>query len=137
MTAKKKPRLVGRITSTSTTVPKIDPAAVAQALGAQPTSVKSPTGLAPLTLQEIRRELAARLQSTGGRPALSGATRRTKIPLSDSQWQELEAIAAEVSESGQATSPGQVASVIISLTLRRFDRSDSRRTAGSATETNA
>src|SRR4051794_33102757 len=70
--------------------------------------------LAPITLFALREELGQRLQSSGGRPGLVGTTRRVKIPLSDQEWLQLEALAAP----GFAPSAGQVASVLLSLCVR-------------------
>jgi hypothetical protein len=73
--------------------------------------------LAPLTLFALREELVHRLQSSGGRPALAGTTRRAKIPLSDEEWGQLEELAAAIASPGFAPSAGQVASVLLSLSL--------------------
>ena len=60
-----------------------------------------------------------RLQSHGGRPGLEGNNLRAKIPLSDQDWQQLEALARQIaSETGLSPSPGQVGSVLLSLALR-------------------
>jgi len=110
---------VGRIKNTSKTIPRLDPAKVAQALGAEPSDLTMDgIGAGPLSLSQVREELFQRLQSSGGRPALAGTSRRTKIPLSDRQWAELEGIAADVASPGFSPSPGQIASVLISLSLR-------------------
>src|SRR5207249_12014422 len=73
--------------------------------------------LAPLTLFALPEELVSRLQSTGGRPALAGTTRRAKIPLSDDEWVKLEELAAAIASPGFAPSAGQVASVLLSFSL--------------------
>jgi hypothetical protein len=113
-------RTVPRLRDVSKTVPKIDPSEIKQALGAEDTGVAI-GAFSPVTLRQIRAELARRLTSSGGRPALSGTSQRVKIPLSETQWAELERIADDVSGTGCKTSPGQVASVIISLSLRAID----------------
>jgi hypothetical protein len=66
----------------------------------------------------IREELVRRLQSSGGRPGLAGVSRRAKIPLGDREWLELEELAAAISSPGFAPSAGQVASVLLSLSVR-------------------
>jgi hypothetical protein len=73
--------------------------------------------LAPITLFAVREELVQRLQSSGGRPGLAGTTRRAKIPLSDEEWLRLEELAASLSSPGFAPSAGQVASVLLTLSL--------------------
>lgn len=96
---------------------RIDPAQVQQALGAEEVPAALAEALAPLTLFALREELVNRLQSSGGRPALAGTTRRAKIPLSDEEWEKLEELAAAIASPGFAPSAGQVASVLLSLSL--------------------
>jgi hypothetical protein len=107
------------IRDTSVTQPRIDPAEVAAALGGEPTGVTLEGALSPLSLFLVRQELFRRLQSSGGRPALSGTTRRAKIPLSDAEWSELEELAAAIAAPGCAPTAGQVASVLLTLSLQR------------------
>jgi hypothetical protein len=76
----------------------------------------------PLSLFQVRQELLERLQSTGGRPSLADASRRVKIPLNEKQWEELEDIASEVASPDFSPSAGQIASVLISLSLRSLRR---------------
>lgn len=101
---------------------RIDPAIVARALGAE----GSGTGLelkgGPISLFQLRAVLAERLQSRGGRPALEGANRRVKIPVSERQWRELEELAATLSDQEFSPSAGQVASVLLSLAIPRAKR---------------
>ena len=106
------------IRDTSTPLPRVDPSAVATALGAEPTEQKLEEVLAPITLFAIRSELFSRLQSSGGRPALTGTSRRAKIPLGDAEWAELEELAAVISGPGFYPTAGQIASVLIRLSLR-------------------
>jgi len=96
---------------------RIDPGQVQQALGAEEVPAALAEALAPLTLFALREELVNRLQSSGGRPALAGTTRRPKIPLSDEEWEKLEELAAAIASPGFAPSAGQVASVLLSLSL--------------------
>ena len=125
-------KTVRRIRDVSKTVSKVDPAAVKQALGAEDAGV-SIGHYSPVTMIQIRQEIARRLTSSGGRPALAGASQRVKIPLSDHQWSELERIANDISGPGCKTSAGQVASVIISLSLRAIG--SEQRTSRSETTT--
>jgi hypothetical protein len=98
-------------------LPRVEPARVQEALGADASAERLEEALAPVTLFALREELVKRLQSSGGRPALAGATRRAKIPLNDEEWLQLEELAAAVSSPGFAPSAGQVASVLLTLSL--------------------
>src|SRR5262249_44041842 len=106
-----------RLRTTESTQPRLDPAEVARALGAEPEGIKLDAALDPLTLLAVREELFRRLRSSGGRPALSGVTRRAKIPLKDEDWLQLEQLAEAVSSPGFAPSAGQVASVLLTRSL--------------------
>ncbi len=106
------------IRDTTNALPRVDPGQVGQALGAEEVPPALAEALAPLTLFALREELVNRLQSSGGRPALAGTTRRAKIPLSDAEWEKLEELAAAISSAGFAPSAGQVASVLLSLSLQ-------------------
>jgi hypothetical protein len=108
-----------RIRNTGPTLPRLDPSKVAAALGAEPAGETLEDVLSPITLFLVRQELVKRLQSSGGRPALSGVTRRAKIPLSDADWAELEELAAAVSSPGFAPTAGQMASVLLTLALHK------------------
>ncbi len=120
----KKIQLVGStvpriIVTTQTTVRRIDPEEVARALGADPTPVKVPDTPNPITRFVLRAELFRRLQSTGGRPGLEGNNLRRKIPLSDQDWHQLEALASQIAATTKLSpSPGQVGSVLLSLAIR-------------------
>jgi hypothetical protein len=105
------------IRDTATSLPRIDPAQVQQALGAEDSAEGLAQVLAPVTLFAVREELVRRLQSRGGRPALAGTTRRAKIPLNDEEWEKLEELAAAIASPGFAPSAGQVASVLLTLSL--------------------
>jgi hypothetical protein len=105
------------IRDTASPLRRIDPAQVQQGLGAEEMPAALAEALAPLTLFALRQELVNRLQSSGGRPALAGTTRRAKIPLSDEEWEKLEELAAAIAAPGFAPSAGQVASVLLSLSL--------------------
>jgi len=98
--------------------PRVEPQQIEAALGAEASVERLEEVLAPVTLLALREELASRRQPSGGRPGLSGVTRRVKIPLSDKEWLELEELAAAVSSPGFAPSAGQVASVLLTSALR-------------------
>ena len=106
------------IRDTSVLLPRIEPSVIEAALGAEPSGHTLDEALAPITLFAVRSELLDRLQSSGGRPALSGTSRRAKIPLGDAEWEQLEELAAVVASPGFSPSAGQIASVLLSLSVR-------------------
>jgi hypothetical protein len=106
-----------RIRDLGAAAPRIDPAPVANALGAEDTGITLGRVGGPLSSFQVRAQLLDRLRSSGGRPALEGATRRVKIPVTESQWRELEDLAASFTDLGFVPSAGQVASVLLSLSL--------------------
>jgi hypothetical protein len=110
--------IVKRLRESGTPVRRLDPKAVADALGAEPCPqrVQGPPG--PVTLFALRQELLRRRQSSGGRPGIEGTSFRTKIPVREQDWQRLQAIASSLSAHGFTPSPGQVASVLLSIALR-------------------
>ena len=124
-TKQSKNRTYPRIKDLSKTLPRVNPSKVAEALGAQATGLKLGVGGSPLSMFQVREELMRRLQSRGGRPSLSGTSGRKKIPLNDQQWSELEEIASEVATPGFSPSAGQIASVLLTLSLRSV-RKDKR-----------
>jgi hypothetical protein len=111
-------RTLKPLRDTSVVLPRVEASHIEVALGAESSAERLEHVLAPITLFAVREELVKRLQSSGGRPALSGTTRRAKIPLSDAEWLELEEIAAAISAPGFAPSAGQVASVLLTLSVR-------------------
>jgi hypothetical protein len=118
ITKQRKTRTYPRIKDASKTLPPVDASRVAEALGAEATGWKLDLGGSPLSLFQVRQELMRRLQSSGGRPCLSGTSGRKKIPLNDRQWEELEEIASQVTAPGFSPSAGQIASVMLTLALR-------------------
>ena len=111
-----------RIRDTSQRLPRIDGSQAALRLGGELAGLSLVGSGGPLSLYQVRQELVERLRSTGGRPGLTEASRRVKIPLSAAQWKELEAVAAEVAAPGFTPSAGQIASVLLSLSLRSIRR---------------
>jgi len=106
-----------RIRDIGLSASRVDPDVVAEALGAEQTCTPLGRTGSPVSSFQIRAELLNRLRSSGGRPALEGATRRVKIPVTEEQWNELEDLAASFKDLGFVPSAGQVASVLISLSL--------------------
>jgi hypothetical protein len=109
-----------RIVDTGLTRPKLDPAKVAKALGAQPTEAKADNAQGPITLFALRQELFHRLTSTGGRPSLPDTDGITKVPTSEKQRVQLEQLAEAIAENGFSPSAGQVANVLLSWALEQL-----------------
>jgi hypothetical protein len=103
-----------RLRDTGSRERRVEPADLAKALGAEP--VGSVEASPMFSMEGLYRELAERLRSTGGRPALEGATRRQKIPLTDADWNELERLSERLSAT-----PGQIASVLLHQVLVNLD----------------
>src|SRR2546427_2960933 len=101
--------------------------AIAKALGADEVVPRENAQGAPISLHALRRELETRVRSTGGRPALEGATKIQKIPLKPEDWSRLEKLADELSQQGISATAGQVASVLVHSQLQRFGPSTARR----------
>ena len=93
---------------------RIDPQALAEALGAEVVaSAPELESATPATLV-ARSELLHRLRSTGGRPGLEGATKRRQVTFTPEDWDELKRIADAIEEKeGVKTTPGQVASALV------------------------
>jgi hypothetical protein len=110
-------RTLRRIRHTGPVLRRLDPATIADALGADAAGLELRPRGSPVAVFQMRTALMSRLQASGGGPVLEGANRRIEIPVTDSQWQELEDLAASFSDVGFTPSPGQVASVLLSLAL--------------------
>jgi hypothetical protein len=128
MTAKLKIRSVsaGAVRHVGTAAPSVDPEAIAKALRAELVSRETLHG-APISLHALRRELESRIRSTGGRPALEGATKIKKIPMKPEDWSRLEEVAGELSRQGVSATAGQVASVMVHSQLDRLAPAATRR----------
>lgn len=110
---------------------RIEADLMATALGAEPAPQAAlATAGSPVTKLTLRAELHERLASQGGRPGLSGATRRQKIPLSETEWVKLEELAAELAEPSLRPSPGQVAGALLSTVLRSLGREAKHQISG-------
>lgn len=110
-----------RIKATSARASKrIDASAVAQAFGARPAGIGTGGDSNPFSLWQLREELEALLQSTGGRPALPTEGARVKIPKIPSDWTFIEAVAANTANLPLRPSPAQVAAVMLHMAVSRF-----------------
>ena len=114
-----------RVRTESRSLECVDPARVADALGAE--SIERPRlrPQGPVALLALRQGLAERLQSTGGRPGL-GEDRRQKIPLSDADWTLRCELSAALATDDRRPTPGQVASELLHQRLRELHEQLSR-----------
>lgn len=123
----KRPNVI-KVVNISKKPEKISMEAFASALGAERVeSINNKTS--PISLMALRQELSEKLHSSGGRPSLEDSTKRQKIPMSDADWKELEIVAKELKKSGVNASAGQVASMIISQSLRSLRNLKNRKLA--------
>jgi hypothetical protein len=73
----------------------------------------------PEKLRSIGEEIVARLRSTGGRPAMRGASVKPKVSLRPTEWNTLKELAAQISDSsGRSVTPSQLAGQLLSSCLR-------------------
>jgi len=116
----------GIIRHAGATFRSVSPDMIAKALEAK--AVVSRGGLhgTPIALHALRRELETRVRSTGGRPALEGATKIQKIPLKPEDWSRLEDLATRLSRQGVSATAGQVASVMVHRQLELLGPSTAR-----------
>ena len=103
---------VRSIRHTGSRVRRVDPRDVAAALGAEVDQQAAIKG-SGLTTTALRQEVLSRLNSSGGRPGLEGASVRPKVPMTPEDWMALEQLARAFAEKGVKATPSQVASAII------------------------
>lgn len=106
-------RSAGAIRHAGAALRSVGPDVIAKALGADDVASRETVHGAPISLHALRQELETRVRSTGGRPALEGATKIQKIPLKPEDWSRLEELAARLSRQGVSATAGQVASVMV------------------------
>jgi hypothetical protein len=112
---------------------RLDPAEIAEGLGAAPCSERIPGNLDLIGLAELGTQLLARLRSSGGRPALNDATEVCRVPLSTEDLKTLEAMVAQIEgSSGAKASVGQLVSVIVRTHLDALKALPDPATAGAA-----
>jgi hypothetical protein len=113
--------------------PRLDPAEVAEGLGATPCGERIPRNLDLIGLAELGTQLLARLRSSGGRPALTDATEICRVPLSAEDIKTLEGMVAQIEgSSGAKPSVGQLVSVIVRTHLDALKALPNTVTAGDA-----
>ena len=112
-----------RIVSTSRQAARVESATITDALGAERETTATPVLQgSPPALLALRQELCERLQSTGGRRGLEGATRRQKIPLSEADWQRLQQLAELSQTNGLRPTAGQVAGTLLHRALEALEQ---------------
>ncbi len=100
---------------------RLTPADVALALGAEVVG-QVPEDGNPFTAFLVRQRLVERLRSTGGRPALSGADIRPKVPMKTEQWRALEEIAKDAETDVFHPTAAQVAAILIEVAIENYAR---------------
>ena len=123
---------VQRIVDNGSKQRRIDPQSVADALGAEKTSVILSPEQGPFSLFAVREALINAIQSQRGRgrPAIHGATRRQKIPLREEEWMQLCHLAESFRKAGVKTTAGQLACILLHTALqqlRLYERLDAER----------
>src|SRR5437762_1419830 len=78
---------------------RLEPAEIAEGLGASPCGERIPENLDLIGLAELGTQLLTRLRSSGGRPALADATEICRVPLGAEDIKTLEAIVAQIEDS--------------------------------------
>lgn len=119
-------RSAGAVRHAGTTARSVTPEVIAKALGAGEMVSRENVHGSPIGLHALRRELESRVRSTGGRPALEGATKIQKIPLKPEDWSRLGELADQLSRQGISATAGQVASVMVHSQLERVAPSATR-----------
>ena len=79
---------------------------------------------AGLDLFALREAMGKMLQSTGGRPALTGAQAHVKIPKIAADWALLEKLADSSNDLKHKPSPAQVAALVLHLALGKIPPKD-------------
>jgi hypothetical protein len=96
---------------------RVNPAVLAQAVGAHETVPGPANADTPLGFVAVRQELAAALRSIGGRPGFADAERR-KIPVTEPVWRIVSQAAQSMAGPGFHPSAAQVASAILAVAVR-------------------
>lgn len=116
----------GRIRNMSAKPSGLSKKEFAVAFGARPMALAAGRDSNPLALFQLRHQVMERLRSTGGRPALLDVARKVKIPVTDSDWHDVETIARKVNTGKFKPSAAQVASVILHMALQSFSEAEIR-----------
>jgi hypothetical protein len=93
---------------------RLDPARVSKALGSsRVVAVAATPSRGPLDLLQLRVEVERRLKSSGGRPTDPDWTMTRVVRFQPSRWEELEQLAATLSQEGRTVSPSQLAAMLV------------------------
>lgn len=106
------------IRDTGPKLPRVDPAQVAEALGAEPAGVAVGGPYGPVTLLAIRQEIFRRLQKHGAIAAPSDKDYSSLIKLNEKMWSKLRKLAADVATPDFEPTAGEMVSVVLSLSLQ-------------------
>ena len=106
----------------------VNPKIVAETLGAEDTGLKIDAKEGPITLLTLHQFLSERLQSTGGRPKLAGASKvRRKVSFFEEDWDEILRIAQYCKEKkGLNVTGSQIAAVLIHAGMSGLDKKKTR-----------
>ena len=103
-----------RVAVTGPTVGRVDPSAVAAALGGEVADGATPRAVGPLTRYAVRGELLKL------RPSADDSREGGRVNLSrgEADWTQLEALAAALQADGVISSASQIAGALLNLALR-------------------
>jgi len=110
----------GRIRNTSLRPSSLSKDEFKAAFGAKAMNLHVGNDSSPVALLQLREQVMERLRSTGGRPALSDAAKKMKIPVTEQDWRDMEKIAQNIEGGKFKPSTAQVASVILHMALQSF-----------------
>lgn len=112
-----------RLKVTSARQPRVSPEKVVQGFDGTPVG-RLEGQVNPGDLLAIRDVLAARLKSSGGRPALDGAEKH-KVPVLNEDWEKLARVAEEVRHQwGISATAAQVCGAAIHVACQRLTDED-------------
>lgn len=112
-----------RVVDTSAKIPKVSPHQVASALGAHSDGQKLPRGLPPSAHLDLIAMLVREIRSSGGRRARREETERKEIPLTSTEWDQLQAIADECKNQGISASAEQIGGLLVREGLKHYEAS--------------
>lgn len=85
----------------------------AKRLGADRTFTVKTDAQGPLSWMQLCKEVAARLQSTGGRPSDPKWSFRRQVPFQKQTWRTLALLAKALKHQGTSIGPGQIAAILV------------------------
>ena len=99
----------------------------AAAFGARPVATAG-DDTNPFTLDQLRGEIAKRLRSTGGRPALADAEEKWRVGVLRGDAPKIRLISSAAEIDHYKPSAAQVATVLIHMAITRFSAEEIRET---------